>query len=420
MELHELRKLRGKLNRFVAKFDDCIGTRPSCRHFRTYINGQLGPLRRKNVETIALASGTHVRTLQHFLSLHGWDEMAVGRRVREWVRSRHADENAIGVIDETSYAKKGDKTAGVKRQYCGATGKTDNCVVSVHLGYAAGDFHTLLDGDLYLPRDWAEDHERRQEAGIPATVSYRPKWKIALDLLRRSLEEGVSMRWLTADEAYGRCTEFREAVAAFGLSYVVEIPTDLTGWTRLPEVLPSGTVVPSGRRLRKPRVAEDQAKARLVKNLWHRGGPSWDLYRIKDSDKGPVVWEVRESRFHPNRNGVPGPEVRLIVARNMLDDEVKYFLSNADMDVPLQAVLHVAFSRYHIEQLFREGKGTVGLDEFQVRNYLPLQRHLAMTLVSLLFLAEQTAILRGKKSPLESLSGPRGNRSPTGTDDVAA
>ena len=126
---------------------------------------------------MALEAGVAPRTLQEFLGLHQWDHEKMRRRVQQIVARDHADENAIALIDETSFAKKGNKTVGVQRQWCGSTGKTDNCVVSVHLGYATGNFHALLDGDLYLPESWHADRQRCREAGIPDEVVYRPKSK---------------------------------------------------------------------------------------------------------------------------------------------------------------------------------------------------------------------------------------------------
>lgn len=109
----------------------------------------------------------------------------------ELVLERHASPTAIALIDETSFARKGSKTAGVQRQHCGATGKTDNCVVAVYLGYATEDFHALVDCALYLPEEtWAENKERREEAGIPADLKFRTKGQIALDLLRRAASGG--------------------------------------------------------------------------------------------------------------------------------------------------------------------------------------------------------------------------------------
>ena len=414
MELATLRQLRPALDRFVTYFDPCIKTRPSRQHMRTYLNGQLRSLPRKNVEAIALDAQVPVRTLQEFLSLHRWDEGSVARRVRDRIRTKHGDEHAIGIIDETSFAKCGAKTVGVKRQYCGATGKIDNCVVTVHLGYVAAEFHALLSEDLYLPEDWAEDEARRAEAGIPPEVTYRPKWQIALDLIEISTTEGVRMEWITADELYGRTGPFRETLAAWGFKYVVEIPSTMKGWTRSPEVEPAGTQPPRGRPLAQPRVKAGERASRPVKKLWRRGGPTWKLFRIKDTDKGPAVWRVRETRYYPWRDGVPGPAQRLIVAENTLEDETKYFLSNAPEDVDLKEILCVAFSRCHIEQLFREGKSAVGMDEYQVRCYRSLMRHLILSDLSVLFLAEETEKLRGEKPLVVGVPSSRSGGSAVG------
>ena len=153
IEIQDLKQIRIHLDRFLEEFGDCIKTAPSRCHLRTYIGGQISDLPRKSVEPIALEAGIAPRSLQEFLGIHRWDEEAVRYRVQKLVNRDHADENAIAVVDETGFAKKGDKTPGVQRQYCGATGKIDNCVVTVHLGYIAGEFHALIDSDLFLPEE---------------------------------------------------------------------------------------------------------------------------------------------------------------------------------------------------------------------------------------------------------------------------
>jgi len=420
MDIQKLRKLRKAFDRHVKRFDDCIKTRPSRKHLRTYLRGQLGPLERKSVEPIALDAGTPPRTLQEFLSIHRWDHEAVGRRLRSLVQRDHADENAIAVVDESAFEKCGPKTAGVQRQYNGRLGKKANSVVTVNLGYAAGSFRCLLDSDLYLPASWAEDRERCRQARIPDDVEFRPKWQIALDLLRRSVAEGVRLRWLTGDEAYGQHAAFRRGVAAAGLHYVVEVPSALQGWTRAPKVQAPGFQGAKGPALTKPRVAPGEPKARKVKDLWRRGGPSWENYRIKDTEKGPLVWQVRESRFYPSENRVPGEALRVIVAVNVLTGEVKYFLSNAPEAVPLKELLAVAFSRWAIEKLYQEGKGEVGMHHFEVRSYPSLIRHLVLTNLSLYFLAEQTDILRGEKPSVVDLPGAPSCGSAVGAGRAAA
>ncbi len=224
MEIREFRKSRKNLDKYVKEFDDCIKTAPSRKHMRTYVGGQVSDLQRKSVEPIALEAGVPPRTLQEFLEIHKWDQDKVRRRVQQIIMRDHADENAIATVDETAYPKKGEKTAGVQRQYCGATGKTDNCVVSVDIGYVAGEFHALVDADLFLPEQtWHQHRDRCRAAGIPDEVVYRPKWKIALDLLERSIENGMGYKYLTADELYGGCADFREGVSGMGLTYVVDL-----------------------------------------------------------------------------------------------------------------------------------------------------------------------------------------------------
>jgi SRSO17 transposase len=387
MDIRKLAELRPRLDDYLSRFDDCIKTRPSREHLCTYVNGQLGPLARKSVEPIALDAEVPVRSLQEFLEIHRWDETKLARRVREIVMDRHADPGAVGVVDETSFAKKGNHTAGVQHQYCGETGKIDNCVVTVHLAYATKDFAAIVNGDLFLPpKTWAYDLERRRKAGIPDEVKYRPKWRIAVDLMKRSIGDGLRMKWLTADEEYGRVAEFRRESARAGLLYMVEVPCDTTGWTAA--------------------MTERGGDARRVDALWRRGGPSWEMYHVKDTEKGPVVWEARAVRFHPHEDDGAGDEQWLLVARNVLTGEVKYFLSNAPRRTRREAMLRVAFTRWEVEHLFHEAKGEVGMRHFEVRHYKPVMRHLALSMVSLLFLCEEVKRLRGGKPVVEHLAGP--------------
>lgn len=409
MEVGALETIRRNLDKFIEKFDDCVKTRPSRKHLRTYLRGQVGDLPRKSIEPIALEAGIAPRTLQEFMGLHKWEHAAVRRRLQQIVAHEHGDPDAIALIDETGHPKKGDDTTGVQRQYCGATGKKDNCVVTVHLGYAAGDFLALVDADIYLPQEtWAGNEERRRKAGIPEHAAYRPKWRIALDLLGRTIANGVSFKYLTADEGYGCGGGFRRGVAAHGIRYVVEVPRSMSGWTRRPATRGPRDYAGTGRRRTRTTLRPDAPAPCRVDALWTRSGPRWRKYHIKNTGKGPVVWEVRATRFFPWENGVAGDEGWLVVARNVVDAEVKYFFSNAPADTPLEELLRVAFSRWGIERLFEDAKGQVGLDHFEVRRYLPLLRHLILSMVSLLFLAKETDRLRGEKSVVERLPGQRG------------
>ena len=411
MDATELKKLGHKLGHFLCRFHKGIKTAPSREHFGTYVRGQLSNLERKSIAPIALQAGVAPRSLQDFMEVHRWDHHLMRTRIQEVVMQEHADPHAVGVIDETSYAKKGDKTSGVQRQYCGAKGKTDNCVVTVHLGYVTPDFHALIDSDLFLPEEtWANNRQRCRDAGIPEEVVYRPKWQIGLDLLARSWDQGVRFEYLVADEEYGKCHTFRHGVDTYGVSYMVEVPCSLQGWTKRPPTFPAGErTCPKGRIPTKERLACFAAPSRRVDRLWKRGGPSWEAFHIKDTGKGPVVWQVRTTRFFPREEELPGPQQWLIVARHVITGEVKYFLSNAPEETPLEQLLHVAFCRAHIERLFEDAKGQVGLDHFEVRKYQPLMRHLVVSMVSLLFLMRETSPIEKKRIIVECASSPTGS-----------
>ena len=314
MDADTILRIKPALTRYLHEFDDCFGRRQTRGHLDTYVRGQLGELPRKSVEPIADAARTPPRTLQEFLSLSRWDEPRMRDRLQRRVARRHPHAHSVGIIDETSFVKKGDKTACVQRQHCGAAGKIENCVVSVHLGYATPNFHTLLDGELYLPeKTWDGDPQRRREAGVPDDLTYRPKWRIALAQYRRAVGNGVRLRWLTFDEGYGRITPFLRELDAFGQDYVAEAPRDFHVWTRPPQVLhrrhPRDMNKP-GRPRTYPRLKVKNNPAVPVENVLRysplmRKRP-WIKYHVKDASKGPMVWEAKHLLVYlKDEHGLP-------------------------------------------------------------------------------------------------------------------
>ena len=395
MDGRTILRIRPALTTYLHEFDGCFANVRSQRHLETYVCGQLGDLERKSVEPMADAAGVPPRTLQEFLSLARWDEAAARERLQRRVARRHAHPHSLGIIDETSHPKKGNQTACVQRQHCGALGKLENCVVSVHLGYAAGNFHTLLDGEPYLPEEaWHQNRTRCRAAGIPDEVVYRPKWQMALTQYRRAVANGVRFGWLTFDEGYGGKPAFLRELDGCGQNYVAEIPVTCVGWTRPPALLQRRLGRERGRPRPERRLKVKHTPAGEVRNLLTcspllRRVP-WQAYRVKDGEKGPLVWEAKCVPFWvKDEAGLPTGPDHLLIARNALDPtEVKFFLSNAPPATPVEVLLLVAFSRWRIERLFEDSKGELGLDHFEVRQYPALQRHLLLTCVSHLFLAE--------------------------------
>jgi SRSO17 transposase len=417
MEAQRIRKLKPMLNKHLAEFDDCFSRSEPAENLHVYVGGQLSDLPRKSIEPIADRAGVPPRTLQQFLSRAAWDHDLMADRLQQIVARDHAHALSIGVIDETADPKKGDKTPGVQRQWCGHSGKVDNCVVTVHISYAAGDFHTLLAGELFLPKGWSDDRERCREAGIPDTMVHRPKWQIALDLRDQAVKNGVCFAWVTADEGYGEVPQFLFTLDDRGQRYVVEVPSIFHGWLKRPAVLQRAPEGPGkrGRQPRYPRLKVKNLPTIEVRNMVRYCAEfrkqKWQKFHIKDTTKGPEVWEVKAAPIYLKRDGLPTWPHWLIVARNVRDpDQIKYFISNAPPGTPLEVLLHVAFSRYQVERCFAEEKGELGMDHFEVRNYTSLKRHLLITAVSHLFLAKVQEKWREKKSASDGLPGAPGGR----------
>jgi len=404
MDADQIRRLKPMLTQYLKQFDDCFARRDTRSHFATYIDGQLSNLSEKSCEPIALAASIPPRNLQGFLAFYRWDEDHARQRLQQIVVRDHAAPNAIGVIDETSDVKKGDKTPGVKRQWCGTAGKTENCIVTVHLAYAAGDFHCLLDGDLFLPEDWSNDRGRCRAAGIPDDVVYRPKWKIALELFDRAHDNGVTFDWLVFDEGYGGKPGFLRELERRKQRFVGEVPTTFSGWIHEPRVTQRPFRRARGRSRKTPRMVSGSRRAigveKMLKYSPELRDQAWVRYRVKDGEKGPMVWDVKHVRIMvKDERKLPGMRLHLIVGRNTLDTtEIKFFVSNAPPETSVQTMLLAAFSRWHVERCFEDQKQEVGLDQWEGRCWLGLKRHLILTSVSYLFLARVKTRFRGEKA----------------------
>jgi len=288
-------------------------------------------------------------------------------------------------------------------------GKTENCVVSVHLGYATPDFYTLIDGELYLPETtWHDDRIRCQEAGIPDEVVYRPKWQIALEQYHRAVANGLRFAWLTFDEHYGSKPPFLHSLDRLGQNYVAEVPVNFTAWTERPTVLYRAHARDRkrGRHRQYPRLKVKNNPRVKVRNIL-RYSPSmrrhdWEDYYVKDGSKGPMVWQAKRVMVYlADENGLPSRPHHLLIARNALNhSQLKYFISNAPESTPVEMLLRVAFSRWTIERIFEDSKGELGVDHFEVRKFLSIQRHLILSCLSHVFLSEFCLKYRGKNPGL--------------------
>ena len=391
--------LRTNLGQFLKRFSGC-GCDHVSTHIGTYVEGQLSELERKNVEQIALNGGATPRTLQEFLANYDWNHFAMRDQVAKIVATEHSGAMNIGIIDETSFVKKGEKTPGVQRQHCGAVGKHENCNVTVHLSFASSDFHCIVDGDLFLPESWSDDRERCRAAKIPDDIVYRPKSEIALELYKRALSNGLHFDWLTFDEWYTSKPAFLDALQSNNQTYIGETHRRHMVWADAPRTT-NRPYTKNGGRLKTPRLVSGSPKAitlgEYVDNDPAIVNQKWTRWHLKDTHKGPKVVEVKHAIIFPqNSQKLPSKAHHLLVVRDVMTDEIKLFISNASVSTGVETLLKAAFSRWRVERCFEDDKKYVGLDHFEGRSYPGLMRHLILSAVSLLFLARERQSLLGE------------------------
>jgi len=212
------RRLRAFLPRYLSLF-----RRSEQRANATLIlEGKFSGLDRKTSEPIANQAGVPRKPLQAFVGAGAWDDEAVMAEIRSHVRQEWADPRAVLVVDGSAFPKKGTHSCGVSRQWCGRLGKVDNCQVGVFVIYACRKGHAPLDRRLYLPKDWDEDADRREECHVPEEVHYQERWRMALALLDRCRE--IPHAWVTGDDEFGRASEFRAELRKREERYVLDVP----------------------------------------------------------------------------------------------------------------------------------------------------------------------------------------------------
>lgn len=371
---------------YLQQFLFCCGYTQTFDLLNVYCRGLLSDLDRKTCEPLALHAGVAVRTLQEFLRDHLWSFAQVRdllqRHVAATLPGQDGDDlGTVGLVDETGTVKKGTKTPGVQRQWCGEVGKQENCLVTVHLGVAKGRYKTLVDNDLFLPESWGQDRDRCRRAGIPDDLVYRPKWHIALGQLDRARANGLAFDWLTFDEGYGDKPGFLEGLDERRLRYVGEVPKSCRAFARRP------------RRGEAGHRADD-----LVRHSPAFTAQPWRTFRLRRQTLGEQVWQAKAAQVWLSCGGRPTARTSwLIWARNVRTGEQKYFVSNAPARASLARLLRVAFRRWNVEHSIRLSKSEVGFRHFEGQNYVALMRHLTLCCVTLTFVAGQAERLRGEK-----------------------
>ncbi|GAA5065624.1 IS701 family transposase [Thermocatellispora tengchongensis] len=341
------------------------------RQARAYLTGLLAPVERKNSWQLAEAAGDAAPDrMQRLLSSARWDPRQVRNDLRAYVMDNLGHRDGVLIVDDTGFLKKGDRSAGVQRQYTGTAGRVENCQIGVFLAYASPLGRALIDAELYLPKSWTDDRPRCARAGVPDQVQFVTKPALARTMLTRVLQAGVPVSWVTADEAYGMDYKFRRLLEEHRLSYVVAVPKSQwigTGW---------------GGEIRA-----DTATAQAPPEAWKRRscGKGAKGERLYD-------WALASVHFEAE----PGYQRWLLVRRSLTPNakgelELACYLCYAPVGTTLEDLVAVAGARWAIEECFQSAKNETGLDHYQVRRYDAWHRHITLAMLAHAYLAVTAA-----------------------------
>src|SRR3954468_2016491 len=389
---------RAELDGWLAPFLAVLGHRKRRSWAPAYLRGLLGPGERKSLQPMAAGLGLKGHDqLQHFVASPAWDDAPLRRLLVEKADALVGAPDAVLVVDDTALPKKGERSVGVARQYCGCLGKRANCQVLVSLTLARGEVPVPLGVRVVLPEAGVAAPERCARAGVPEEQR-RPlaKTDLALAELDRVLAAGARCGGVVTDAGYGISAEFRLGLSARGLLWAAGIPKVQNVYSTSVELLWPRAA--TGRPRKHPVPSEEPiaAEAMLANAAWRR--ISWRL-----GTKGPLVAEFAARRVRPAegeqlRNGqhAPGDEVWL-VGEHRASGERKYYLANLPADAPLEKLAALIKARWACEQAHQQLKQELGLDHFEGRSWTGLHRHALMAMLALCFLQHLRLRERGEK-----------------------
>jgi SRSO17 transposase len=376
MQLNTRRNWSERFEEFWVDFSKCFKREETGQAAEKYVRGLLAEVERKNCWQLAeIMKENKPDTMQRLLYQAQWNADLVCKILRAKVIARLGYAPGVGVIDESAFVKRGDKSAGVGRQYCGRLGKIENCQVGVFLGYVAPLGYAFLDRELYLPKDWCEDSERRAEAKVPDEVTFATKPELAQKMLACAWAENIPLQWVVADCTYGNSPDLRNFIDAQKRYYVMEVPK--TFHVRLADAKAVQTV------------------SELVDSI---PAKSWRRMAFGLGEKGLNFYDWTALRVTPTTDDVG--EQWLLIRRPLNDsDGLTFYVSNAPLETSLETLAAVASSRWCVEQLLEEAKGEAGLDEYEVRYWHCWYRHITLSMVAHSWLTLLRHEERKKKLP---------------------
>ncbi len=351
----------------------CFSRSEPRRRALGYLKGLLSRCERKNGWQLAEQLGElNPDGVQRLLNQADWQSEQVMKALRTYVVEQIGSQESILIVDETGFLKKGNHSAGVKRQYSGTAGRVENCQIGVFLAYATASGSALIDGQLYLPKDWLEDTDRCKLAGIPEKTKFATKPELARQMIQKAIDEQVSFKWVTGDSIYGGDRKLRRWLEEQEISFVLAVPKNEPLWHAGFKQLPASEI------------------ARQV------GPKDWQRLSAGEGAKGPRLYDwavVTLPRLQIQEEAHFGHY--LLLRRSLEDptDIIYYVVFAPRMEASVEQLVYVAGGRWNIEQGFQLAKGECGLDHYEVRKWKAWYRHITLSLLVHAFLV----IVRAKE-----------------------
>jgi SRSO17 transposase len=404
MKTRHLEKLKRDLEAYVSDIASGIGRSERKFWCMTYLRGLLLDGERKSIEPMAQRLSAidqpekdYVQALQQFVNQSNWEDEIIRESMRQRIGRTCGHAGAL-IIDDTGFVKQGKHSVGVARQYSGTLGKVGNCQIAVTLQFQVGRSVLCIDADLYLPESWADDAARRKKSGIPAETGYRPKWQIALEMIRRARSSGLNGPVL-ADSAYGSVTAFRRELDSLGMEWCLGIDSTLKVIDASEDLGEVGLKGAIGRPPVRPRkLIERSVESESVAEWALARQDSFRKVTWRQGSKGPMssrfaVWRVRHA--HRTSAGAEPLAACWLIAEWPIGAPApaKFFFANLPETTSKKDLVRMVKNRWWVEHSYKELKDELGLDHFEGRSWRGWHHHVTLTLLAYAFLVE----LRRKK-----------------------
>jgi len=350
-----------EFNNLTMRLGEEFASESGFQNMQKYLRGLLGPVERKNGWQMAEYLGEKTPySIQQFIYRGKYSADGLRDDLRDYVAKNIGDEDGVCVLDETGFLKQGKHSCGVKRQYSGTAGRIENCQIGVLLTYASQKGHSPIDRRLYIPQEWINDPERCKKAGVPEDTIFQTKPQMALEMIQEATAAEVPYTWVTGDCVYGDYGEIRTWLEKNEKCYVMSVSGKAYVWKGYEQV----------------------SIGSILKNLPTDG---WFEASCGDGSKGARIYDWLSLSMNPGMTD--GFERSILIRRSKSEpDELRAYICFAPIDTPKQKLVEVAGRRWTVETCFKESKGEVGLDQYEVRSYDGWYKHITFACIALAFL----------------------------------